>query len=113
MYLVAVDPLGYADITLSSALGDVKKALEAAAQSVYDPRQPTEFQTAENAFTTAEDSMKNCFKEYKVIFPLHSALSYSHGKCRCHPTNSRKISKTVVPRTPLPLRLSKLGLSRR
>ncbi|KAJ7349962.1 hypothetical protein DFH08DRAFT_126286 [Mycena albidolilacea] len=51
---------------LETAIGDVKKALEAAAQSVYDPRQPTEFETAENAFTTAEESMKNCFKEYKM-----------------------------------------------
>lgn len=71
MYLGTVDPLGYANITLSSALGDAKKALEAAAQSVYDPRQLTEFKTAKDAFTVAEESMKSCFKEYNVIFPLH------------------------------------------
>ncbi|KAJ7234008.1 hypothetical protein B0H12DRAFT_164194 [Mycena haematopus] len=53
---------------LKTALEDTKKALEAAKTVTYDPAQNFNFasNSAGSSFTTAEKSVKDCFKAYQV-----------------------------------------------
>jgi hypothetical protein len=70
MFLFSFNAFDPGSDAVFSAFRDTTSALKAAADVTYDASVPFEPNTTTTVFETAKVSIKKCFDEYKVSWPL-------------------------------------------